>query len=441
MGAYIWFELRRKISQPKTWFLMGLIFILSFQKITDYKVKSLTDLSSLKFDLYGELIENAGNRLLDDYEDGSRESKDSAKLLKDIGTEIRIAAKKEDYTEWKRLNSFGNLIRSKASAQRFGGLREESFRIRAMKIWDEVSGGINYVDVDFKFGDVAATRSISDTRLTAGKYYHILYRDNLHPIERYRMDSMTFLYHYFNDIIPVLIGLIILILVFDSINDEWNNGSLKLILTQPFSRNKYLISKITVGILHSLFIVLIPALIISFGYGIRDGFENYNYPVLYLEEGVQSFKPLPNYLEEDIEIHGENSSLGISIFANIKDTYGGIDKKLDLIPLYKFLLMALLLLLFCIIFYVVLNIFISSVTKNKIIAFSASGLITLIGTIISQRWTMGDRYNLSPFTMNNPVRILNGTYKATSLTALLVLSGTALFMFLCNIVYYQRKDL
>lgn len=448
MGAYIWFELRRKINQPKTWFLMGLIFILSFQKIADYNVKSLTDSSVLSFDQYGDLMEMKGDNLIWPYEDGpwklmdeSGKSRDSAKLLINIGTEMRVAAKEENYTEWKRLKSFGDLISSKAAAQRVGGLKEESFRIRAMKIWDEVSGGIDYADVDFKLGDMMSQRGYSDNMLASANYYHILYRDNLHPIGRYHMDSMTFIYHYFNDIIPILIGFIMLILLFDSINDEWNNGSLKLILTQPFSRNKYLISKIIIGSLHGLFIILIPTLIISVGYGIMDGFGNYNYPVLHIEKGLQSFKPLPNYLERDMNNLKFNDTFGISIYSHVVEPIAGFSKKLSFIPLYKFLLMALLLLIFSIIFYVVLNIFISSLTKNKIIAFISSGLIILIGTIISQRWTVGDRYNLSPFTMNNPAMILNGTYNATALMAVVVLSGTALFIFLCNIIYYQRKDL
>ena len=206
---------------------MVLIFILSLQKVTDYNAKSLTDLSGPNFDLSGEVMERDGSRLLKDYKDGSEKSRNCAKLLKNMGTQMRIAAKEGNYVEWNRLASFGNLIRSKASIQKFGGLREESFRIRAMKIWDDVSYGIEYEDVDFEFGDWMGLRGYSDSYLAWGQYYHILYRDNLHLIGRYHMDSMTFLYHYFNDIIPILIGFIILILVFDSINEEWNNGSLK----------------------------------------------------------------------------------------------------------------------------------------------------------------------------------------------------------------------
>jgi len=257
---------------------MVLIFILSFQKVVDYNEKSLTDINSPEatFDLRGKLIENIGNRLLEDYKDGPEKSKNSAKLLTNVGTQIRIAAAEENYDEWKRLLSFGNLVRSKAAVQKFGGLREESFRIRSMKIWKEVSNGVDYGEVDFKHGDPLALRGYSDTFLADSQYNHILYRDNLYPIGRYHMDGMTFVYHYFNEIIPMLIGFIILILVFDSINEEWSNGSLKLILTQPFCRNKYLISKIIIGTLQALFIILIPAIIISMGYGIVNGFENYN---------------------------------------------------------------------------------------------------------------------------------------------------------------------
>jgi ABC-type transport system involved in multi-copper enzyme maturation permease subunit len=140
-------------------------------------------------------------------------------------------------------------------------------------------------------------------------------------------------------------------------------------------------------------------------------------------------------------IDGINQSLGISVYSNVVEPQVGFSKKLNFIPLYKFLSMALLLLIFVTIFYVALNILISSITKNKIIGFTASGLITLIGTTVSRRWTIGDRYNLSPFTMNNPVMILNGTYNATALMALTVLIVSIIVIYLTNLIYFQRKDL
>lgn len=71
----------------------------------------------------------------------------------------------------------------------------------------------------------------------------------------------------------------------------------------------YFIFSKDIGTLHTLFIILILALIISMGYGIMDGFENYNYPVLHIEKVLQSFKRLSNYLERDMENHGFNDLL------------------------------------------------------------------------------------------------------------------------------------
>lgn len=295
--------------------------------------------------------------------------------------------------------------------------------------------------MDFSYNNEEGRRTWIDHFLTESKYYYTLYKNNIQPIHKKHIDSITFLYIYLNDIIPIFLGFIVLIVIFDSINDEWSNGSLKLVLTQPFSREKYLISKLIAGMLQVVFIVIVPALTISIGLGFFDGFKNYNYPVLYLEKGFQTFQPLPNYLQRDFERVGANQSLGISTYSNIPDVSSGMSSRLTLTPLYKFLLLALLLLLLCIVFYVVLNNLISSITKNKIIALAISAIITLMGFIISQRWTVGDKYNLSPFTMNNPVRILNGTYNVTALTSVVVLVSTSLLLFLSNILYYRRKDL
>ena len=441
MGTYIWFEFKRKINNPKTLFLIVLMLVLSFQRIGHYRLEGAKYSSYVSFESYGESIENLGSILFQRYGEGSEKDRDSFKLFMDTGEQVKIAAKEEDYREWTRLSAFAALIYAKSAAYGEGEQEKESFKSEAIEIWNEVSNGIDYDDVDFKYGDKTAYKTSSDFHLSEARYYHTLYKKGLDPIGRNHINSITFLYRYFDDIIPIAIGFIVLILIFDNVNEEWSNGSLKLVLTQPLSRKEYLASKLIVGILYSLFIVLIPALIVLIGFGIVNGFQNYNYPVLYLGEGFKTIEPLPNYLKRDVDEKGGNDFQGISIYSNIPGSNSGLSNRLVLIPLYKFILLSLLLLTFCIIFYVTLNLLISSTTKNKIIAFTISGLITLIGTVYSQKWIVGDKYNLSPFTMNNPVRILNGTYNATALTASIVLLGSALIIFLCNNLYYQKKDL
>ncbi len=103
----------------------------------------------------------------------------------------------------------------------------------------------------------------------------------------------------------------------------------------------------------------------------------------------------------------------------------GISNRLTLMYLYKFLILSIILLLLSIIFYVALNTLISSLSKNKIVGFIISAIITIVSTIISKPLTMNEHLNLSPFSMNNPIRILNGTYNVTALASLLILIGTS----------------
>lgn len=442
LGTFIWNELKQKLAHPKTWFMIIILFILSFQMIGDYRTETIRIPIEDSIERTGDTVAKNAGWVLMLYEEGPEISKESAQKWVDTGTQMKLAARRGDYVEWSRLNSFHYLIWGKAAAQN-GLNREEQLSIfeeQALKIWDDVSGGISYEEIDFVNGDPMSRSRWFNHFLATSHYYHTLFEDELMPIGRYHMDSFTFIYHYLNEIVPLLLGLLILIMVFDSINHQWSNGGLKLILTQPFSRKKYLLAKGIIGVLHTLFILLIPVIVISLGLGITGGFDNYNYPVLFLEGGFTSFNPLANTLERDIETFGvRHQSLGISMYTHSQSE--GIDPRLTLIPLYQFLILTVFLLILSVIFYVALNILISSTTKNKIVGFSIAGLITLAGIAISQRWVHGDKYNLSPFTMNNPVRILNGTYNVTALTAVIVLCLAILLVIIANVGYFQRKDL
>lgn len=443
MGPFVICELKRNIIHPKTWFMIIILFILSFQMIGDYRGESIRNPIESTFEFRGKQTERNGNRILFEYQKGPEISRSSAEILVDTGVQMRLAARQGDYIKWSRLNSFSNLIWAKAAAQNMHTGRKERldlFEEASSLIWNDVSGGIPYEDIDFINGDPSLSTSFVSNLFKHSSYYHILYKNQLNPIGRYHVDSMTFIYHYINKVIPGLLGLLVLILVFDSISGDWSNGSLKLILTQPFSRRKYLLSKMTIGVLHTLFIIIIPIIVITLVLGITGGFGNYNYPVLSLEEGFTSLQTIPNYLEQDTNRFGNHWIMGISAYSQMPEN-SGISPRLTFMPLYQFLMLSVLLLTLCIIFYVSLNILISSITKNKIVGFSISGLVTLAGITISQRWVDGDQYNLSPFTMNNPVRILNGTYNSTALMAVIVLCLSGLFIFILNNLYYQRKDL
>lgn len=455
MKFLIWFDFKKRIKQGKTWFLIIILFIVSISTIKEYQVKST--LYNMKYD--SELdekawfLEHLGEiwvRHIHEFEASNKYEiyKNSCELMRDTGTQARIAARNKDYKEYNRLMSFVNLMRAKERTEVFRDIPKEAAFIKSTKnIWEDVSGGIEYKDTSFP-PILIMEREHYNEHLLEAKYYHYLYIHDFKPIENiYHLDSMTFPYIYFNKIIPLFLGLIVLVLMFDSINEEWANGSIKLVLTQPISRGKYILSKIISGVLNTLFVILLPAITVMLRFGMFDLFKTYNYPVLILKDGFSRFKPIANFIEYDLAKRGYNQSLGFSLYS---DTYKAVNitvnSRLDIIPLYKFLLLVLVLLVLGILFYITLNVLISSMTKNKIIGFIISLGITLVGIAASSRLHITEMYknktyNFSPFSMNNPVRILDGTYNTTALVAILILGGLSIILLCFNIFYFRNKDL
>lgn len=444
MIAYIWFDLKRKIKNPKTLFVIVLIMILSFQKIAIYNTEYNKSNNNKLYSKAGT-IESIGKSGPDFY---SRENRDllnegiiySYKLIEDIGLGMRKAIRNNDYKEYNRLSTFGKLIISKRIILGENKIRQMSFKKQSIHMWNHVSNGISYDDIYFEELGRGQLPFYYVFLLNA-KHDYSLYREGLNPMDLYQLDSITFLYMYLNEVLPLIIGFIILILTFDSINEEWNKGSLKLTLANIFSRRKYIVYKIIIGTLYTTFTVTIPAIIISLGYGLFDGFVNLKYPVLYLKQGFQTLKSLPNYIEFDMGNVGYNGEMGISMYSGIPKGEMGLSNRLTLIPLYESLLLASIILLLSIIFYVVLNTLISSIVKDKIMGFVISIIITILGIVISQPLTMNKNYNISPFTMNNPIRILAGTYNTTALASLLILVGVSTLLILFNLAYFKNKDL
>lgn len=243
------------------------------------------------------------------------------------------------------------------------------------------------------------------------------------------------------DIIPLICMIIIIILSFDGVNSEWTGGNQKMILTSIYSRNKYIISKVIVGSMYAFSVILIPVMIISIGYGMLDGFSNYNYPVLYSKDNFSALKTINNYVAFDLSNVGYNLTLGLSIYSGFPKAEMGMSNSLMVAPLFKVLLIGMIILILYITFYVILSTLVSSMQKNKIVSFVLLLLISISGTLISIPLTLDNHINVSPFSMNNPIRILNGTYNTTAISSIIVLLGASILLLLFNLYYFKRKDI
>lgn len=445
MGSYIWFDFKRRFISSKTVFIIILILLLSFLKIDDYNNKSTLDDNS-KFYNDAEIIEDRGKRDLHYYiieNEGRIDDNivNSYKLIEKIGVDMQRAIKNNDYKEYNRLSALGKILTAKDIAINESILREMSLKKQVSNMWNELSDEVHYDDIYFDDRGFTGGRIFFHKFLTEAKHDYELYKKDLVPIDPYYIDSTTFIYTYMRDILPLILMIIIIILSFDSVNSEWTGGNQKMILTSIYSRNKYILSKVIVGIMYSISVILIPLMLISIGYGIFDGFKNFNYPVLYSKDSFTALKTINNYVEFDMANVGYNGVVGLSIHSGIPKGEIGMSNSLTIVPLYKILLLGLIILILYIAFYVILSTLISSMQKNKIISFVLLMLISVGGTLISMLLTLGENTNLSPFSMNNPIRILNGSYNTTGISSIIVLLVRSILLLLFNLYYFKRKDI
>lgn len=444
MVSYIWIEFKRRFISIRTVFAIALILIISFINIQEYNSKSRTSDNSEIY-LNARTIQRMSDMWLDMYLEENENRLDptiinSYKYMKDLGAQMQVALNNQDYKELNRVSFLGNVLYSKHIAINENPLREMSLKKQVNDMWIDLSD-IPYDSIYFNNIGKKGDLPFYYYSLTQAKHDYVLYQENLLPIDPYYIDSSTFIYMYLNEVVPLIIGILILILTFDTINTEWSNGSQKMILSSIYSRRKYIISKVLVGTMYTVAVLVIPMVMISIGYGLFDGFRNLNYPVLFLKDGFTSFVSQANYMEFNLQNFGFIPSIGISQYSGYPKGEIGVHTSLTFIPLYQFLIIGLIMLIFCILFYVIVNTLISSMTKNSITGFVISILVTLGGTVISNPWTIDENYNLSPFTMNNPIRILNGTYNTTGLIALVILVSISILLLLFNLYYFKKKDL
>lgn len=435
----IGFDLKRYTKQTKTWIMLSLVLAISLL----YLNSSLNESNKASKESTGKMFESIANSAFAGFErkDIFPDTVSSLNILKDTGEKIKLETFNPDEKEFNRLTTFGYLLLAKDKSEELGKLRERAFKYMAEDMWDTVSDGINYDSITYKEVSLINSREYYYEFIMKAKFHYYLYENNLNAVSKNFIDSSIFPYHYMNKILPLLMGVIITLLLFDCISAERMNESIKLILSQPISRNKYIIAKIISGFIYSSFIIITPMIVITLIYGMMESFQNITYPVLYLKQGFSTLKSIDNYLEFDKINQGYNMGVGISLYSGIPKGNSTVSPKLGIIPLYQFLLLALLLVLLYILFMVILNVFLSSLMKNKLIGFIGSFLITVTGTAVSSLMFTSSNKNISPFTMNNSVRILSGTYNVTPLSAVLILSVSSLIILIISVKLFNKRNL
>lgn len=164
---------------------------------------------------------------------------------------------------------------------------------------------------------------------------------------------------------------------------------------------------------------------------------------------MSGFKTIPNYMDAVKMKKGNFEKFGgynatysymapkSSYDVNIVDPH----EKMEIIPFYKYLLMAVLLSILFITFVVALTQLISAIVNKEIISITTISIIFGIGILISSPFKYDKHLNLSPFTMEHASRILIGTYNVTALASTIILFVSTTILLIAGVVYFKRKEI
>ena len=450
MLALIKIDLKQRIRSPLTWFIIFILLLMSMLHIIEVKEDRLN--RTFK----GHDIYRFEDRRIDwtIYID-EREKKLYPKAYFSWYTYTKLrddsvkANEKNDIKEITRIMTFYQLMTAKAGYVFNDPIMNMVFYNKVIKMWNDVSGGIPYEDIDFyPTGNVFRVGKYA--HLLYAKYYYQLYIKEYEPIYSDDINNVTYLYNYFFNIIPKLIVIISIIFIYNIINKDKNKGSLKLVLTQSIDRRKYYMSKWISGIIHLIFIIFFPAIIISTILGLTQGFVPLDYPTIYLRDSMTSFKPIPNYFDAIKQKAGYYPRFWFektfSYYAPSHKTISNPghfypSEKMEIVPFYQYLLMVIFLTILFIGFTVSLIQLISAIIDKEIISFIASTVVFIVGTLISSPFKYDKHLNLSPFTMEHASRIVIGTYNVTALVSTIILISSTILLLIIGCKYFKKKEI
>lgn len=209
----------------------------------------------------------------------------------------------------------------------------------------------------------------------------LLLSKNIIPInDSCSMQAFNFLKLAGTDIISLYLIILLFLLTSDSVSNETDEGTFKLLLTQPLSRNKVILSKIISYTLICIASITVILFAFFLGLGFTKGFGSPYYPTAYYT--------------------GSFSSIFSSSASN----------KIIMIDVSRFLLYMLPLYLLIIIAISAMGVLISTLINNSTGAICTSIIVYVTFYIFSsQTKFLNDIAHFIPFTYTNILGILDGT--------------------------------
>lgn len=439
MKKTILFNLKQNLLSKKTIIIITLLFIVLFQTLLNSEEVSK---DKRIFNQYNSLITHmdiSKGKYLDNIEKSKSEHvinelNNNIIFLNKLEVKARDALKEDDLDEVCRIFGLVHILRAKDIANTLSNINAEDLN-NLEKVFDDIKINERYEE----FGNISVEFSGDENQfhlhyLNALNFSNLL-KNSLKVINPTDMNLAKIQLFYLENILPIFLGIMIIFLGYDLINSDLESGYIKTLVNGGISRTQYIIAKVIYLSIYSLIIILVPIFLISIIMIFKDGLSSYNYLTTYYKDNF-SFNTITN----NIPYQTNDLTLGMDYIGTVPLNKYGVDLTITLIPVWMKILMSLPLLILQVVFLASLTSLVSMKFRG-IASLIASSLFYFAGTALSEGMKYGEKVNISPFSLNNSIKIISGNNNSTFLIAFISLTVASLFLILINSIFFNKKDL
>lgn len=445
------FELKNLFKQKKTWIIMAIISILSVYLINDFNNRSkiFDDYNIISVQTKIVSFEEKLDRINLTIETGEyfREKIDISNMKEYRETLILLleslyrqekAVLNQDWEAYHKEKLFieywyaSNYI-SDITYLRNQKLIDESIDI--IQLQAEVKTKMNFPELVFP-SNYTITNVMKDFKYHYKNFllysYQVVQNEIYNiRVHRFTMNGSTFIYHFFAQF-WVYIFILQILLHFNGIDDSRNNGTNKLIYTLPYKKFTIILTKFLISLFSSLIVILLPLILVSIFLFLRDGYSQFNLPVLINSISWKSFTGIENNFKYDSMRIGYNYSIGISYYSSYPRGSDEMHPLLEFIKLKDFYGLTFISLFFNVAFLSSIILLISQFIKQKLFSLIIILSIFGIGVFISRIDPNAFASKFNPFNGFDVILLNGGSSSITLLNSVLLLVFSSFILLIIN---------
>ena len=257
---------------------------------------------------------------------------------------------------------------------------------------------------------------------------------SLPPTGAHDTSPWAYLLNFLRSGFPRILGAIVLLMTVNILHRDKNFGTVKTTLSAPPSRGRYLFRKLTLGFAAGISVTVLPQVPAFLILGIKHGFRGLGYPVL-----------VDRYVLSNFTVFPANTHFTGFLDANLSKIPNSIDiarlEFFDFIPLWQFLGLAAVQILFFILFCTALAMLISVLVKNEVIAHLVAAGIFAVGSALGKIVPALSTTAWDLFSKADVVPLLEGSLASSYPSSLLTLALASILLVTAGAVIFRRQDI